>query len=237
MTPALALLLQGPPSVTAHGAGHLLLFDEAARLGAAVAVGGALGLNRSLRGKAAGLRTHALVALGAAAVTAAASHGGDPAGATRVMQGVITGIGFVGAGVILHPGNTPLRRRPKADANGPDAGGPGATGPDGGSVERRHSERHDVRGLTTAASVWVAAGLGVTAGLGLYSLVLFGALFALAVLTGGGGIEDGVRRRLRRRARRRKAARRAVKQARREAAGRAALPPAPPPRPPRAPRA
>ncbi len=227
MAAVLALLLQGPPSVTAHGPGHMLLFDEAARLLAAAVAGGALGLNRNLRGKSAGLRTHALVALGGAIVTAAASHAGDPTGARPVMQGVITGIGFVGAGVILHP------------ANAPRSGPPNAADPGGTAPARRGVARRNVRGLTTAASVWVAAGLGVTSGLGLWSLVLFGTLFSLAILSGGGAVEDGVRRRLRARVRRRRAARRAVRVVRGGAApARAAVPlPAPPPPPPPPPRA
>ena len=78
----------------------------AIRLIAAVVVGGLLGLNRELAGKPAGFRTHVLVCLGAATASVAALHsrGGaviDPNAAGRVVQGVLTGIGFLGAGVIL----------------------------------------------------------------------------------------------------------------------------------------
>jgi len=165
--------------------------EAAARLTAATIAGATLGVNRNLRGKAAGLRTHALVALGAALVTAAAA-GADPAGATRVMQGVITGIGFIGAGVILHP-------RPPAVPVSPDT--PGGTG----AKPRPPRRVRDVRGLTTAATVWVAAGLGLASGLGAWALVLLGTGLTLAILVAGGRVENGVRRQLLRRLRRRRA--------------------------------
>ena len=134
--------------------------EELLRLSGALVAGGVLGINRNLRGKAAGLRTHALVSLGAALVVLASLRmtGGD---ITRVLQGVITGVGFLGAGVILHP---------------------------------QHG--HDrVRGLTTAASVWVAAGLGMAAGAGLWSLVALATVGTLAVLEGGGPVEEAMRKR------------------------------------------
>src|SRR5215217_6507356 len=75
------------------------------RLTAATVVGLLIGLNRELKGKSAGLRTNALVSLGAALLALTSLHmpmgpnEGDPL--SRVMQGVITGIGFLGAGVII----------------------------------------------------------------------------------------------------------------------------------------
>lgn len=74
------------------------------RLGCAMFFGAVLGLNRGLRQKPAGMRTHALVALGAAYATwmVLKLSGGDPIAVSRVMQGTITGIGFIGAGVIMH---------------------------------------------------------------------------------------------------------------------------------------
>jgi putative Mg2+ transporter-C (MgtC) family protein len=174
--------------VTSHGPGLVSLGDEAARLGAAVVAGALLGLNRNLRGKSAGLRTHALVALGAAAAVVAAAHAGDVGAASRVMQGVITGVGFLGAGVILHPRTGGAGAAPPAGGHA----GPGARG-----------RRREVRGLTTAASVWMAAMLGLAAGAGLWSLALLAAALTLAVLVGGGGVEDAVRRRVRDLARRR----------------------------------
>ncbi|MDF2446393.1 MAG: putative Mg(2+) transport ATPase [Moraxellaceae bacterium] len=74
------------------------------RLGCATLFGAVLGLNRGLRQKPAGMRTHALVALGSAfaAWMAIRLSGGDHVAVSRVMQGAITGIGFIGAGVIMH---------------------------------------------------------------------------------------------------------------------------------------
>lgn len=78
------------------------------RLSAAVVIGALIGLNRQLRHKPAGLRTHALVALGAAVVTLLVTDPFvhmNPDAVSRVIQGVITGIGFLGAGVILRSAN------------------------------------------------------------------------------------------------------------------------------------
>lgn len=191
--------------------------DEAARLTSAVLAGAALGLNRNLRGKAAGVRTHALVALGAALATVAAAHAvGDPATVTRVMQGVITGIGFIGAGVILHPRAPAIRvsRRASAVDAADDSRAAAAA-----ARRRRGGRPPDVRGLTTAATVWVAAALGLAAGLGLWALTLAGTLLTLGVLAGGGPLETAAKARLhRRRARRRAAARHARRAPSREAA-------------------
>ncbi len=152
--------------ILTHGPGPTGLLGEALHLGAAILAGGALGLNRNLRGKAAGLRTHALVSLGAALVILASRQLGVT-DVTRAVQGVITGVGFLGAGVILHP--------------------------------RTAAVPEVVRGLTTAASVWMAAALGVAAGSGLWSLLLLGTLATLGVLLGGGEVERVARRRLARR--------------------------------------
>lgn len=87
--------------------------EMAIRLGAAVVLGAAIGLNRDLHDKPAGLKTHALVSLGAALVVlfaARISGAADTGGVTRVVQGIITGVGFVGGGVILRPsGGEPVR--------------------------------------------------------------------------------------------------------------------------------
>ena len=131
-----------------------------ARIAAATAVGAVLGINRDLRHKPAGLRTHGLVAIGAALVVLAAIESGANAdGVSRILQGLITGIGFLGAGVIIH-----------------------------------HEANRRVEGLTTAASVWVAAGLGAACGLGLYPLVLVAVLAAFLVLLTGGPIERALER-------------------------------------------
>ena len=128
--------------------------DAALRFAAAVLVGGAIGLNRDLRGKPAGVRTHALVALGAALLTVVASESADPAAVSRVMQGIITGIGFIGAGVILHRNNG-----------------------------------KSVRGLTTAATIWIVATLGIACGSAAWVPVALGTGSTLLVLVLGGPVE------------------------------------------------
>jgi putative Mg2+ transporter-C (MgtC) family protein len=133
------------------------------RLGGAVALAGVLGVNRDLHHKPAGLRTHGLVALGAALVTLASLQlaSPDPAGAgdavIRIIQGVITGVGFLCGGVILR-------------------------GAGSGSVH----------GLTTAASIWLAAALGIACGAGLWTTAWMTTGIALAVLVMGGTVERGV---------------------------------------------
>jgi putative Mg2+ transporter-C (MgtC) family protein len=87
--------------------------DTSIRLGAAVLVGGLIGWNRQISGKPAGLRTHMLVSLGAALIVLIpiqANPGHSADGLSRTIQGVATGIGFLGAGEILH--------RPSAKGNG-----------------------------------------------------------------------------------------------------------------------
>ena len=127
----------------------------AVRLGAALLAGGVLGLNRELHGKPAGFRTHALVSLGAAVATIAVLRSPDGSLAVdvnaigRVAQGIVTGVGFLGAGVIL-----------------------------------RDPAGH-VTGLTTAATIWICAVLGMVAGLGQWHVlwVTLG-LTAFALLLG-----------------------------------------------------
>jgi putative Mg2+ transporter-C (MgtC) family protein len=137
--------------------------DVAARLASATLAGAVLGINRDLNHKPAGLRTHALVSLGSAmmVVTAATMTGGDVAAVSRVMQGLVTGVGFIGAGVILH-----------------------------------HDAERRVVGLTTAASIWVAAALGSASGAGSWPVLGFGLVLTLAVLVLGGPIERAWERRL-----------------------------------------
>ena len=79
----------------------MVIFEVTLRLAAAVVVGGVIGLNRDLHEKQTGVRTLGLVALGAALAVMAAAHVGGPGDATRAMQGILTGIGFLGAGVII----------------------------------------------------------------------------------------------------------------------------------------
>ncbi len=109
-----------------------LVLLVAARLFAAALLGGIVGFERQLEGKSAGVRTHMLVALGAAAFTLIPLvAGADDQGVSRVIQGVAAGVGFLGAGIIL-----PMREELK------------------------------VRGLTTAANIWVTAAAGVAVGAG-----------------------------------------------------------------------
>jgi putative Mg2+ transporter-C (MgtC) family protein len=75
------------------------------RLLAATLVGGALGLNRDLHGKPTGIRTLGLVGLGSALAVMAGGHIGGVGDTSRVIQGIVTGIGFLGAGVIVRAGS------------------------------------------------------------------------------------------------------------------------------------
>jgi putative Mg2+ transporter-C (MgtC) family protein len=136
----------------------------AMRLALSVLVGGLIGLNRDLHHKPAGVRTHALVSLGTALmVIVVLPPGSDDAhridALSRVIQGVLTGIGFLGAGVIL-----------------------------------RDAESRHVSGLTTAATVWLTALLGVACGIGAYLPVLMAVVLGGLVVTFGGGFERLFRR-------------------------------------------
>ena len=134
--------------------------EIAVRLGAALILGSALGLNRELHGKPAGLRTHALVSLGAAVATVISlgfpgeSKSIDPNAIGRVLQGILTGIGFLGAGVILR------------DPNG------------------------HVTGLTTAATIWICAVLGTACGLGYWSVLGIAVGLTMISLAFGGPVEQ-----------------------------------------------
>lgn len=129
----------------------------------AAALGAFLGAERWRTGKAAGMRTYALVALGAALYTVisefafkTALPGASPDGlidaSSRVISQIVVGIGFLGAGLIIHHGTR-------------------------------------VQGLTTAAGLWLIAGVGVTVGLGLYGLAIFATLLAFVIFWVVGHIE------------------------------------------------
>lgn len=138
--------------------------DILARLLLSAIVGAVIGLNRDLHHKQAGVRTNALVSLGAAlAVLLVAPPGIDPThridAMSRVIQGVITGIGFLGAGVIL-----------------------------------RNPTSHHVSGLTTAAAVWLAALLGCACGAGNYAAVLIALVLGIGVIVCGGPLERRFRK-------------------------------------------
>jgi putative Mg2+ transporter-C (MgtC) family protein len=136
--------------------------DALLRLGAATVSGMAIGINRDLTHKPIGMRTLALVSLGAAAVTVAAIQfsfmDNHPDALSRVVQGVIqgimAGISFIGAGVIL-----------------------------------RDHAAGEVSGLTTAATVWVTAALGIACGLGAWVIVAATLALALFVLAGLAGLD------------------------------------------------
>jgi putative Mg2+ transporter-C (MgtC) family protein len=119
------------------------------RLLLAAALSAVPGFQRELSGRAAGLRTHMTVAVGAAVFVMAALEAGASIDATtRVIQGLATGIGFVGAGAIL-----------------------------------KSKEDHEIRGLTTAASIWLTAGIGTAVGLGRIWLPVLGTILAFVILS------------------------------------------------------
>ena len=117
----------------------------AGRFALAALLGFIVGVEREYRGKAAGLRTFALIALGAAAFTGIAIAR-FPISGDRVIQGVVAGIGFLGAGIIFQ------------------------------------REEGIVEGLTTAASIWSVAAIGVLVGSSAYISSVVATLIVLVVL-------------------------------------------------------
>ena len=136
--------------------------EVATRLVVATLIGSGVGLDRELRHKPAGLKTHALVALGAALTTVVAagltdvSHP-DTSVLSRVIQGLIAGVGFLGGGAILK------------------------------------SNDEAVRGLTTAASIWLVAAMGIACGAGEFGAALIAVVIALVVLVVFNAIENRLR--------------------------------------------
>ena len=120
----------------------------------AVVLGAAIGLEREIKGKAAGLRTNVLISLGAADFTIISIQmgGGQGDSLTRIAAGVVTGVGFLGAGAIIQ-----------------DRGG--------------------IHGLTTAATIWMVASIGMACGAKLYFLAVISTLIAVVVLIGLGQLE------------------------------------------------
>jgi putative Mg2+ transporter-C (MgtC) family protein len=118
------------------------------RLLVAALLGGLLGLQRERHGKDAGVRTHMLVALGAALFVLVPQQAGMEANdLSRVIQGVVAGVGFLCAGTILK------------------------------------SSDDQVRGLTTAAGIWLTAAIGIAAGLGREMTAALSTVLALAILS------------------------------------------------------
>src|SRR6476661_3320671 len=135
----------------------------ALRIVGALLIGGLIGLERSFHGRPAGFRTHSLVCVASSLLMLVTVYQNewmtqvaqdairtDP---TRMAQGIMTGIGFLGAGVIFKEGLT-------------------------------------IRGLTTAASIWVTAALGILIGIGFWTPALIGAFATLVVLGAFRVVED-----------------------------------------------
>jgi putative Mg2+ transporter-C (MgtC) family protein len=140
--------------------------DLVLRLLVAVLVGGVIGIDREMRRKPAGLKTHALVALGASLVVVVIIRATPPGAVnvdavSRVIQGVIAGVGLLGGGAILKTNTSPLE---------------------------------SVHGLTTAASIWLVAALGIACGAGQWLAAVGGALLALLVLVVGAPVERLIHR-------------------------------------------
>jgi putative Mg2+ transporter-C (MgtC) family protein len=121
------------------------------RLTLSIVLSGLVGLERQVHRRTAGLRTHILVSLGSCLIMLTSLYVFDiykdkvPLDPGRIAAGVITGIGFLGAGTILR-------------------------------------EREGVKGLTTAASLWVVAGIGLAVGVGFYNAAVYSTSLTLVVL-------------------------------------------------------
>ena len=130
------------------------------RLVVALALGGVIGWERELQRMPAGFRTHALVALGAAIFTVVSAYGltGPQSDPTRIAAQIVSGVGFLGGGAILHHGGT-------------------------------------VRGLTTAASLWAVAAVGMAAGAGLLIMALVSTVLVIIGLEVFDRFERAMKRR------------------------------------------
>ena len=141
------------------------MWEVGLRLLVATLIGSGIGLDREVRRKPAGMRTHALVSLGAALLTVVtvrvgigAAEGDHLAAVSRVIQGIIAGVGFLGGGAILK------------------------------------AEHEMVHGLTTAASIWLVATLGIACGAGQWIAAVVSCVIALLILTVGSRVEGLVHR-------------------------------------------
>lgn len=131
------------------------------RVTAAIILGGILGIQRERARKPAGLRTHMIVCLGTSVVVLAClASSMDMSSLSRVIQGIVTGIGFIGAGSIL-----------------------------------KLSEEREIRGLTTAAGLWMTAAIGVAVGLGSLGVALIGTAATFIVLSVIGAVEARLEKR------------------------------------------
>lgn len=126
----------------------IIWLDVISRLLLAIALGAIIGYQRERSSKAAGLRTHTLISLGAALFTVVSIFGFSGAvDPSRVAAGVVVGVGFIGAGVIF-----------------------------------RGMRGEGVAGLTTAASIWASAGVGLAAGAGLWLIAVIAGLATVGIL-------------------------------------------------------
>lgn len=133
---------------------YLNITDITLRLAVALLLGMSIGIERAIAGKTAGVRTHALVAMGSAmfmivGMLALGAHSTTERTyieSMRVIVAIITGIGFLGAGIFI-------------------------------------SKDSNAGGMTTAAGIWVAAGVGISAGYGFFSIAVIATLFTLIVFT------------------------------------------------------
>lgn len=133
-------------------------FEMVVRLVVAGLLAGIIGAEREYRAKVAGVRTHLLVALGAALMMIVSRYGfggqGDP---SRVAAQIVSGVGFLGAGSII-------------------------------------VQKHAVHGLTTAAGIWVSAGIGMAVASGLYTVAVATTILALIGLEAFGGVVGRLKR-------------------------------------------
>jgi putative Mg2+ transporter-C (MgtC) family protein len=156
----LSEIFWSPAMLSTNG---LILLDILGAMG----LGLILGFERNFHGHAAGMRTYALVCGATAGLVAiggfsgqwfggpALTHGPVVAEATHVIQGIVTGIGFLGAGMIMRDGAT-------------------------------------IRGLSTAASIWAAAAIGIIVGVGFYAAALAATLLMVVLMSGFKRLEMGL---------------------------------------------
>jgi len=145
-------------TLVAQGVQEALSLDLVGKLGLAVLLGGAVGLERELSEKPAGLRTNILICLGAALFSDLSVHftlwgsSGTPADPGRIASQIVSGIGFLGAGAIIQ-------------------------------------SRANVKGLTTAATIWVVAAIGMAVGSGATAQAIWATGLILLILFGLGALE------------------------------------------------
>ncbi len=126
-----------------------ITLDQIIKIAVALALGTVIGFEREWADKPAGIRTHILVCVAACLITIMAFSFGAEEAQARLMEGIIVGIGFLGAGTIISSGTA------------------------------------GVKGLTTAASIWITSAIGMTVGSGKYALAALAAVAVFIVLRMG----------------------------------------------------